>query len=658
MEFRRLAYRPEIDGLRAIAVLTVVIYHANLGFMGGGFVGVDVFFVLSGFLISSIILEEGSRGAFSYWTFYKRRILRIFPALFTMIAACIAFGWIWFPPVDYKRFADTAIAAAAFYSNFYFYDKSDYFAPDAITQPLLHTWSLGVEEQFYIVAPFLLLAFLRYPKVRILGFVVLFLASLAFSVIALTIDQPLAFYMLPSRTFELMTGAALALGFLPRINSRRIAEVASIAGLALILAPALFYTHDTPFPGFAALLPCFGTMLVIHANTEVQTATGRILSSGPFVFFGKISYSLYLWHWPFLAFGLFRYGEDLGAQWVLGLLVGATFVSYLSYRFIEQPVRHTGNRISSKRVAGMGVAAILVCVGLSLAIRSMEGLPSRLPPAAAAFVAANPLRIEPKDACRDQSTRTQSGDVDKGCAIGALNAPETFLFFGDSHAESVAAQVAAVAAQNGMAGYMLARSGCPPILNLERLPNRIFRKCVSRFSAVDDILVTPSIKTVILYARWARYDIGPTPNEPQRNLNIFGDGDPATNRPIFQDMVKHTVRTLRDRGLRVVIIAATPEAGFNVQHEMTKNLMTGAHRHFTIDRTMFDDRQREVNRLLEELGQEDGVEVLYPGSLYCDGNTCKAEKDGMSLYTDDNHLSPTGAALLTPIIEKAIRPSS
>ncbi len=658
MEFRRLAYRPEIDGLRAIAVLTVVMYHANLGFMGGGFVGVDVFFVLSGFLISSIILEEGSRGAFSYWTFYKRRILRIFPALFTMIAACIAFGWIWFPPVDYKRFADTAIAAAAFYSNFYFYDKSDYFAPDAITQPLLHTWSLGVEEQFYIVAPFLLLAFLRYPKVRILGFVVLFLASLAFSVIALTIDQPLAFYMLPSRTFELMTGAALALGFLPRINSRRIAEVASIAGLALILAPALFYTHDTPFPGFAALLPCFGTMLVIHANTEVQTATGRILSSGPFVFFGKISYSLYLWHWPFLAFGLFRYGEDLTPTWLLSLLVGAITVSYLSYQFIEQPARRAGANLHSKKVAGLGVTAILACIAIALAIHTQGGLPSRLSPRAAAFVATNPTNIDSKEACREKPPAVPAGTVGSGCTIGAANTPETFLLFGDSHADYVAAQFAAVAAFNGIAGHVLARPGCPPTLSLGSRPNLIFQKCLDRYAPAEAILATPTIKTVILYARWARYDIDLTSNEQHRSLNILGNGNPKTNRPFFQDVLKNTIRILKDKGLRVVIIASTPEAGFNVQHEMIKNLMIGANRHFTIDRGMFDDRQREVNRFLEELVREYGVEVLYPGSLYCDGNTCKAEKDGMSLYADDNHLSPTGAALLTPIIEKAIRPSS
>ncbi|OBZ93297.1 hypothetical protein ADU59_22900 [Pararhizobium polonicum] len=655
MALGKLAYRPEIDGLRAIAVLSVMIYHANLGFLGGGFVGVDVFFVLSGFLISSIILEEGAQGTFSLLSFYKRRVLRIFPALLAMLVVCLVGGWLWFPPVDYRRLAGATMAAIGSYSNIYFYREADYFAPDAITQPLLHTWSLGVEEQFYIVAPFLLLAVLRFPRARLTGFLLLFFASLAFSSVSLFHNPPLSFYMLPSRAFELMTGAALALGLVPPLKNSRLAEVESLTGLALILISAAVYTDATDFPGLAAFVPCLGTALVIHANTAGRTMTGHVLSTAPFVFFGKISYSLYLWHWPFLAFAIFRYGAAIGPVERIALLAAATLVSVLSYALLEQPARRRGARLPATHVIALGVAAILACLLVTKIIRHGDGLPGRLPPAATDFVAANPVRVNLANICVNTTQALPDNAERMDCTIGKPNTPETFLLMGDSHSEALAGGLAAIASANGMAGHLLTRGGCPPLLDLERLSVPFFNDCVERFSRMATLLGPNAITTVILHARWAVYDTGhPTANEPQEHLNSLGDGDPGTNRKVFQAMLKQTVETIRATGRRVVIIAPVPEAGFNVPLEMTKALMRGEDDRFPIERPIFDARQKDVLSFLASLGAIDGVKVLYPHTLLCDEKQCRTSTGGKALYIDDDHLSPAGIALIEPLLRDAI----
>ncbi|WP_428429613.1 acyltransferase family protein [Pararhizobium sp.] len=657
MAFGKLTYRPEIDGLRAIAVLSVMIYHANLGFLSGGFIGVDVFFVLSGFLISSIILEEGARGGFSLLSFYKRRVLRIFPALLAVLAVCLVAGWFWFPPVEYRRLAAAVMGSIGSYSNFHFYKEADYFAPDAITQPLLHTWSLGVEEQFYIVAPFFLLAALRFPRARLAGFLLFFVMSLAYSSISLFYDRPLSFYMLPSRAFELMTGVALALGIVPPLKNLRYAEAASLTGLALILMAAFAYSDGTAFPGLAALVPCLGTALLIHANTSQRTATGRLLSTAPFVFVGKISYSLYLWHWPILAFAIYQFGSAIGPAERIGLLAVATGISVLSYAWLEQPARKIGSRVPPKQVIVLALGAILVCFFVTKTIRRNDGLPGRLPPAAADFVAANPVRLDLGNICVDTVQPVSENTERMDCTIGKPNTPETFLVVGDSHMEAIAGELAAIASANGIAGHLLWNGGCPPLLNLERLSGLFSDTCIKRFARIPEILKTTGIRTVVLHGRWAVYDTGlPTENEPQRDLYPFSNGIAQKHREVFQTMLRQTVDEIKATGRRVVIIASVPEAGLNVPLEMTKALMRGGYKDFPIARAAFDARQKDVMPFFESLDAIDGVEILYPHTVLCDEKRCRTSAAGNALYIDDDHLNPAGAALIAPLLKKALLP--
>jgi len=645
-----IQYRPDIDGLRAIAILTVVLFHAHLG-LTGGFVGVDVFFVISGFLISSIIVKETAERRFSYWNFYKRRALRILPALFAMIIGCFLAGWFILPPFDYHRFASSAIAAIAFYPNFYFLNNSGYFAAEAITQPLLHTWSLGVEEQFYFVAPILLILGVRFPRFRTPAFVAIFLASLGWSAWQLGSDASAAFYMLPSRAFELMVGMALALKLVPTAKNQLIAEIEAISGLAMIFAAAIFYTEATKFPGIAALLPCIGTALLIHANAERATAIAKGLSVSPMVFIGKISYSFYLWHWPVLVFATYKYGPTLDMPVRVGLMVLAALLATLSYYLVEQPVRIRGSRLPARAVVAVSVIAILLWWPATAYVKSNDGLPWRLPAAAADFASRNPVKVSYTGLCHDPAAQGKEG---VNCDIGAKDGKPTFLLFGDSHASAIASTVNEIALDKGLTGHALFRGGCAPVIGLRTITTGVFAKCTDLFDNLQPTLENNPIRNIILHARWATYETGKqTASEASNRPRLFVEGDLEKNRLKFEEMLTSTVETIA-KGRNVTIIGPVPEVGYNLPAEMIKALMLGKNADMHLSRKAFDERQKDLLALLARLDQIEGVEVVYPHEILCDAEICKTSIDGMALYVDDDHLSPTGAALLKPLIMHAL----
>ena len=336
-----MRYRADIDGLRAIAIVPVVLYHAGFPGLKGGFVGVDVFFVISGFLMASLILSEIDQGAFSLGHFYERRVRRIFPALFATIAASAVAAWLLFMPIEFQYFSRSAMAAALFGSNILFWQESGYFDAAAELKPLLHTWSLAVEEQFYIVFPLLMLVIARFRR-QWTGWILctLLLVSFGLSIWQVESAPVAAFYLLPSRFWELLLGAVLALGLVPRSNSPIVAQALVLVGIILIGVAVFAYDEDTSFPGLSALVPCLGAALVIHGRAE-DTPIGRALSWPPLVFIGLISYSLYLWHWPVIVFqrtdAIFA-PETTGAVKVA--LVGASIgIAFLSWRFVERPFR-------------------------------------------------------------------------------------------------------------------------------------------------------------------------------------------------------------------------------------------------------------------------------------------------------------------------------
>jgi len=344
MPFR---YRPEIDGLRAVAVLAVLFCHAGFGF-SGGYVGVDVFFVISGYLITALLLRDLENSRFSMIDFWERRVRRIFPALSVVVLATILAGGVFLFSIDYQRLGQSLVTLTAIASNFYFWFNGGYFNGRDQEKAFLHTWSLSVEEQFYLFFPiglFLLYRFLPHRRREMNLFLVLSLVTLAGLILAALIIRGgmlvAAYFLLPTRAWEMLLGsllAALPAGYFP--THRLIREGASWLGLGMIAAAAIFYTSETKFPGFAALPPCLGTALLIWGNASTATSgtvCGKILATRPFVAVGLISYSLYLWHWPLYAYARYLSWDGLGVKIIL---FGLSFVlAALSWKYVESPVR-------------------------------------------------------------------------------------------------------------------------------------------------------------------------------------------------------------------------------------------------------------------------------------------------------------------------------
>ena len=366
-------YRADIDGLRAIAVLLVVLGHLGLG-PPGGFVGVDVFFVISGYLITGIVRGELQNGTFSFRGFYARRARRILPALVTVCGASLAAGWLLLLPSDFEALGAQVVTALVGLSNFYFALKTGYFDQSADLLPLLHTWSLGVEEQFYLIWPLALV--LLHKRLRLSRRVFAWLGCGALLVL-LAVAQSIvgnypdvSFYVPFTRAWELALGAALT--YVPRMADRRLVQAAPIAGLGMIAAAALLYSDNTTFPGAAALLPCLGAALVL-LPTSRESAAKRLLALSPLVWIGRISYSLYLWHWPILVFTRhYFHGGSIPQPLSFVLLLAAVAASVLSWKFVEQPFR--SRRFGWRSAAAAATVVLLAGVG----VLATSGLPSRL----------------------------------------------------------------------------------------------------------------------------------------------------------------------------------------------------------------------------------------------------------------------------------------
>src|SRR5215813_5654671 len=374
-------YRADIDGLRAVAVLLVFAYHLGTARVKGGFVGVDVFFVISGYLIGSIILGEIDDGRFSLVKFYERRVRRILPALFVTLAVCAILAYKLFLPAELSEFAKSFLAATFSSANIFFYQQSGYFEGAASMKPLLHTWSLAVEEQFYIFLPLFLLSLRRLSRSR-RQIAVLAVAVVSFAASAWgAFHSPEAtFYLAHTRAWELLLGTLIALDVFPSFAGTAARNISSILGLAMIFVSGAFYQKTTPFPGIAAALPCFGAALIIAAGRDGTSLVAKALSLRPMVFVGTISYSLYLWHWPLIVFqnasGLFVHGLSPRNSKLVVLAI-AFPVAVLSWRFVECPFRNNRKPIPRARLFQIASCAAAILTAVGIATIATRGFPSR-----------------------------------------------------------------------------------------------------------------------------------------------------------------------------------------------------------------------------------------------------------------------------------------
>jgi peptidoglycan/LPS O-acetylase OafA/YrhL len=649
-------YRPDVDGLRAVAVLSVVLYHYRVPPFSGGYVGVDIFFIISGFLITSLLRADLEAGHYLIGRFYERRIRRIFPALFALATVTTAVAFLVLFPSDLRRYGDSLLGLALFASNFTFWGAAGYFDVDALRKPLLHTWSLAVEEQFYLFFPPLLFSLWRFGRRAVFVVLVLLCAvSLVLSIWAVHTAPVAAFYLLPFRTWELILGALLALARIKLPLGRQVIESMAVLGIALIGTSVFVFSPNTPFPGAAALLPCTGTALLIYAGAgESRSFVTRTLAWRPVVAVGLISYSLYLWHWPLLVLARYLVFRDLTTS-ETALLIALSFaLAAVSWRYVEQPFRAAQGRFTRAQVfwvAGIGTIVVLACAALT----SIDGgLPQRFPfeiRRILAVVSREPVQI-PLGGFDNCPRRPATGTLAlKPCSFGSAGASPTLLLWGDSHADMLRPALLDVAVRKKRAGWQFALPGCPPLLQAEtsEIANcRAFNETVLRLA------LQRSVSTVILAARWARDAEGTLFGEEHGDTMILSD-DRARghtirqNRPIFARGLDKLVRTLHAHRKKVVIVAAVPEVSWAVPEALARVTLLHLKRDIRPTAESYRKRQAFVFEVLNRLQIRYGVHIVYPDAVLCHNGLCEVQQNGIPLYRDADHLTATGVRILEPL---------
>ena len=641
-------------------MVAVVLYHAGLG-CPGGFVGVDIFFVISGYLITRILEKDLAAGRFSITAFYQRRVRRIFPALFVMMLVIGALGIRFLPPLELKDFGRSVLMASAFSSNIFFFLRWSYFDHGSTMEPLLHTWTLSVEEQFYILWPWVLAGLhLRWIRRWTMPAVLAVIAgSLVLSSYWLGRSPIAAFYLLPSRAFELAIGALLSVGPAP-IALRRIPrparEIASVAGLVMILAAILLYSSQVPFPGVDALLPCVGAALVIAAGEGGQTLVGRLLSFRPIVWIGLISYSLYLWHWPILVFArLFLFGELTRTVAGFGVVL-AVCVSWFSWRFIENPFRNPrviGGTSGAWVAGGLATAAVFFVAGYVL--DASQGLPGRSPQVAG-WASEQMHRVNTELMASPCLAWGESLPPANACLLetGAQNSGYGVVLWGDSFAAHLAPALGSIDHQFGIVTREMTKAGCPPVLGIRFVaPNSLTIGCPAfNQNAVQNILADERVRVVVIAGWW----------------NGLADGEMAASangaavsrsesRRLFIEGIRREVSLLTSSGREVVLVSHVPipvmdpvtclsRARFNRWNESGCN--AGPASDFAAEENEIDGELAEATRDLP------GVRIVYPFSLLCGGGFCQFVDHGEPLYWD-GHLSDLGAARVAPALGDAIK---
>ncbi|MBI1182386.1 MAG: acyltransferase family protein [Alphaproteobacteria bacterium] len=609
-----MKYRADIDGLRCLAVVPVLFFHAGVGAFSGGYVGVDVFFVISGYLITGIIQSDLERERFSVLDFYDRRIRRIMPALIAVLLFTLAAGMILFLPQHLEALGRAAVATVMFCSNILFYTQAGYFSEPAETMPLLHTWSLAVEEQFYIFFPILLWLVHRYrPKAVFWVLAPIALASFALSAWGAVHKPAFTFFLSPTRVWELFAGAMLALGAVPAVRGRVAREVLAAAGVALIGWAVFSFSPKTAFPGANALFPVLGAALLLHVAPG--TVAGRLLSTRPLVFVGLISYSLYLWHWPIIVFTQYYLMTKL-AGWTAAAVIAASFaVATLSWRYIERPFRRRGVWPRSRVYAAAG-SAMAVFVAAGVATAASNGLPQRFPPEVLRLASKQFLYSPRRDDCHSQEGHAISPD--RSCVLGAA-VPPAYAVWGDSYAVEIAYALGEMAGKNHASVAELSYSACPPALDFA-LPDR--PGCRRWNSAVLKYLKgRDSPHTVVLAIGFARYHYADWPK--------------------LSAGLSTTTARLATLGKRVVLIYPVPEPRVEVPTVLALSAIRGLN--LSAYGTRYADYLRNNARYIALLDKLPAALRAYPARAFCDHRMCRIYAQGDALYFDDDHPSISGA---------------
>lgn len=650
-----LAYRPDIDGLRAVAVIAVLLFHYRFAPVWGGFAGVDVFFVISGFLITTIIRRDMANGEFSLASFYDRRVRRIVPALFAMVAIVVAATAIIFLPADFRRFAQSAGALAVFMSNMEFWRELGYFDVNGQAKPLLHTWSVSVEEQYYLFFPLLLLA-LRSLRVRAALLVVglLFCASLFFCIWCAVHAPSVGFFWIFPRFWQLALGAILAMA--PVNLSNRLCSMLGVAALAVMVLAFGFLNARLPYPGYLALVPSLAAAALIASGQKGQGPAYRLLALPPLVWVGRISYSLYLWHWPLWVLLTYFIGHIPTLPERLALILLSFLLGYMSWRFIEQPFRRRRVLPERANLFAMAAAASAAIVVISMGVFVGRGLPQRFTAQVQGIARYEAELDRIKNPCFSRS----EADVEAGhlCVLGARDRKPSFLLWGDSHAGAISAALGEAARKSGISGYNAAFAGCPPIV-ATGFESEI-ASCPSLNELVFQRALRDDIDTVIMTEYWPAHmkgtsfpvaveEFAPEDSKHEKNLE-------AMRIATFARNLEQTVKKLSVAGKRVILIMDVPEAGWPVPERLAIARRWGWRPPDQPSREAYLQRQVDFFAMAARMRDRYGAELVFPHTLLCATGTCILWRGDTPYYYDDNHLSDEGAHMLMPLFLKIFKP--
>ena len=627
-------YFAHIDGLRAIAVMSVVLHHLMPEFVPGGFIGVDVFFVISGYLITGILIREMESDKFSFLGFYERRARRIFPALFAVLLFTLLGSYILFLPSDFVNTLRGAFGTVFFISNIVFWrDLAEgYFAAmDGALNPLVHTWSLAVEEQFYVLFPILLLIFFKFKFNNFfLIFILIFFISLIGSEYFINTKSVAVFFLSPFRAWELIAGSILALGSLPVIRSRVLRDVCSLVGLSSIFFACFYFDKYTSFPGISALIPVLGSAAIIHSGMSGEGTIIKFIKFKPFIFVGLISYSLYLWHWPIIVFAKYLNPiETFSANIVIFLLLLSVFISTISYYVIEQPFR-TKNVFSRKFIFSSSIFAMILFSLFTIQGIKMEGFKNRFTSKILAFDKARIPEVTSYRDCDDII------NAENWCIIGDKFSDDSVLLFGDSHLLSWAPVLDKVLLKRKQKGIFAMQSNCPPIIDLEYWMARI--GCAEKNQSVKKFISSNTkASQVIISGYWPAYF------QHADELPIKVKGIKKNNEPhsIPHYGVANTIKWIMNMNKQVILIGPVPVYDKSVPMLLALNELNKK----DYLKSNYDDqliKSGSFNEIVDNYNDKKGFLYINPLKWLCDPNCITAVKE-ISIYHDSNHLNSYGA---------------
>jgi len=631
-ELQSAKYRPDIDGLRALAVLPVLLFHAKFGF-SGGFVGVDIFFVISGYLISTIILKELSEGTFSLIAFWERRIRRILPTLTAVVFATLVVGWLLYLPEEFQSVGKSVVAQATLLSNVFFLRHTGYFTAGDDLKPLLHTWSLAVEEQFYLFFPLLLVLLTRRKKTYLTKIIFALAAfSFALSVVGSHTHPWATFYLLPTRAWELLIGTLLVMAHGRFSENSRLRESSGWLGLGLVCYSIFSYDSNMRFPGMAAFPPCLGAAMIIFSSETRLSIVGRILAFKPLVFVGLISYSLYLWHWPLLVFSSYLAKEEQGPGFRASLLIISFFLALLSWKFIETPFRKRLLFKQRHQIFGFAGVSLVTLLAIGLFVNYREGLPSRFPPASIRYAESRYHRaflnrVSLKQALAGHFVELGSGET---------NQPVSLMVWGDSHAMAVTPVLDDLCRKFSLRGLQATHPSTAPVLGYQSTSAHSLKEESSAFA--DSVLTYISekkVKNVIIAAYWIGYPIADA----------------------FKTNLPSTVQAILSLGTKVYVLKDVPIPGFDVPRlAAITSMYNGDLEELGIAPQKHETLNREMNQTFEQI-ERMGATVLDPSQYFMNSKGLYGViRNDVLLYRDDDHLTIEGSRLLAPLFEPIFQP--